>query len=175
MPTIKKTKTPRISIEFGFGSSSLGIILLAMQGPAVVNISLGDSKPDLLAAAQARFPVIRQAENNPAISAALDQVRHLLEQPTAEWTRPLDLQGTEFQRQVWAGISKIPVGQTVTYQQLASSIDRKSSVRAVASACGANPVAIVIPCHRVLRSDGGLGGYRWGIERKKELLLREAT
>lgn len=174
MPTNKKTKTPTISTEFDLGSSSLGQILLAMQGASVVRISLGDSETELLADARTRFPAIRQSKTNPAISKALEQLRCLLDQPTTQWTLPLDLQGTDFQKQVWAGISKIPTGQTVTYQQLASSIGRSSSVRAVASACGANPVAIVVPCHRVLRSDGGLGGYRWGVERKKELLLREA-
>ena len=171
----KKKKTPAISTEFDFGSSSLGKLLVATQGPSVVKISLGDDKTELLSDAQSRFPAIRQSKINPTILEALEQIERLLDQPTTAWTLPLDLQGTEFQKQVWAGIAKIPAGATVTYQQLASSIGRKSSVRAVASACGANPVAIVVPCHRVLRSDGGLGGYRWGVERKKELLLREAS
>ena len=174
MSAVKKTKTPAISTEFDFVSCSLGKVLLAMQAQSVVRISIGSTEKELLAVIQSRFPVIRQNKTNPAISGALEQLQRLLDQPATAWTLPLDLQGTEFQKQVWAGISKIPVGATVTYQQLASSIGRKSSVRAVASACGANPVAIVIPCHRVLRSDGGLGGYRWGVERKKELLLREA-
>jgi len=174
MPTIKKTQTPAIPTEFTFSSSSLGKVLLAMQGPSIVRISLGDSESELLADAQTRFSALRQSQTNPAISEALQHLERLLDQPTVGWKLPLDLRGTEFQKQVWAGISAIPVGTTVTYQQLANSIGRKSSVRAVASACGANPVAIVIPCHRVLRSDGGLGGYRWGVERKKELLRREA-
>lgn len=117
---------------------------------------------------------MRQAKNNSSITAATQQLQELLDRPTTQWTIPLDLQGTDFQKQVWAAISEIPAGQTVTYQQLAISIGRKSSVRAVASACGANPVAIVVPCHRVLRSDGGLGGYRWGLQRKQQLLAREA-
>ena len=174
MPESKKTKTPAFLTEFDFGSSSLGTIMLAMQGPSVVKISLGDCKTELLANAQTRFPKIRRSNASPAILEAFEQLERLLVQPDAAWTFPLDLQGTEFQKQVWAGISKIPVGKTMTYQQLATSIGRKSSVRAVASACGANPVAIVVPCHRVLRTDGGLGGYRWGVERKKELLQREA-
>ena len=174
MPTLKKSETPAISTEYGFGSSSLGKILLAMQGPAVVRISIGDTEKELLTNAQTYFPTIRENKTNPAISAALEQLNCLLDEPAGEWTLPLDLRGTDFQKQVWSGISKVPVGTTVTYQQLAISIGRKSSVRAVASACGANPVAIVVPCHRVLRSDGGLGGYRWGVDRKKELLRREA-
>ena len=173
MPAIKKTKTPAISTEFDFGSSSVGKILLAMQGPSVVRISLGDTENELLASARNHFPAIRQNKSSPAISEAIKQLQRLLDQPATAWTLPLDLHGTDFQKQVWSAIFKIPVGATVTYQQLATSIGRKSSVRAVASACGANPVAIVVPCHRVLRSDGGLGGYRWGVQRKKELLLRE--
>ena len=172
--SIKKTKTHAILTEFDFGSGPLGKILLAMQGPSVVRISLGDNENELLAVAQKHHPTIRQNKAHPAISRGLEQLQRLLDQPTATWTLPLDVQGTEFQKQVWAGISKIPAGATVTYQQLAVSIGRPSSVRAVASACGANPVAIVIPCHRVLRSDGGLGGYRWGVQRKKELLRRES-
>ena len=174
MPATKKTKTPSISAEFDFGSGLLGKILLAVEGPSVVRISLGDCENELLADARIHFPAISQNKDNPAISQALEQLQRLLERPTVTWTLPLDLQGTDFQKQVWAGISKIPAGATMTYLQLATSIGRKSSVRAVASACGANPVAIVVPCHRVLRSDGGLGGYRWGVERKKELLGREA-
>ena len=114
-----------------------------------------------------------QNKDSPAILQAIEQLQDLLAQPSATWKAPLDLQGTEFQKLVWSAIVKIPVGTTMTYQQLAISIGRKSSVRAVASACGANPVAIVIPCHRVLRSDGGLGGYRWGLQRKKALLALE--
>lgn len=174
MPANKKTKTTGILAQFDFVVRPLGTILLAMQGPAVVWISTGDSKTELLAAAKVRFPEMRQAKNNSSITAAIQQLQELLDRPTTQWTIPLDLQGTDFQKQVWAAISEIPAGQTVTYQQLAISIGRKSSVRAVASACGANPVAIVVPCHRVLRSDGGLGGYRWGLQRKQQLLAREA-
>ena len=174
MPAIKETKTCAISTEFDFGSGPLGRVLLAMQGPSVVRISLGDSENDLLADAQVRFSAIRQNKTSPIISAALERFQRLIDRPAEGWAWPLDLQGTDFQKQVWSAISKIPLGSTMTYQQLAIAIGRKSSVRAVASACGANPVAVVVPCHRVLRSDGGLGGYRWGVERKKELLLREA-
>ncbi len=174
MPQNKKAKTIAVLTEFDFISIPLGKILLAIQGQAVVWISAGDDEDELLAAAKVRFPVLCQTQNNPSISEAFKQLQELIDQPMAKWTLPLDLQGTEFQKQVWAAISEIPAGTTVTYQQLATAIGRKSSVRAVASACGANPVAIVVPCHRVLRSDGGLGGYRWGLQRKKQLLAREA-
>ena len=174
MPATKKTKTPPILTELDFGSSPLGDILLAVQGRSVVRISIGNNRKELLADARGHFPAIHQNGTNPAISEALEELQRLLDQPATQWTLPIDLQGTDFQKQVWAGISKIPPGATQTYLQLATAIGRKSSVRAVASACGANPAAIVVPCHRVLRSDGGLGGYRWGVDRKRELLVREA-
>ena len=145
-----------------------------MQGAAVVWVALGDSESELLAVARVRFPAMIQNENSPTIAQAIQQLQSLLDQPTSTWEAPLNLRGTEFQKLVWSAIAKIPVGTTMTYQQLAISIGRKSSVRAVASACGANPVAIVVPCHRVLRSDGGLGGHRWGLQRKKALLALEA-
>ena len=174
----KPTKIATDITEFDFASVGVGETsaktLLAMQGVAVVWVSLGDSESELLAAARVRFPSMVQNKNSPAILQAIQQLQGLLDQPTLTWKTPLDLQGTEFQKLVWSAIAKIPAGTTMTYQQLAISIGRKSSVRAVASACGANPVAIVVPCHRVLRSDGGLGGYRWGLQRKKALLALEA-
>ena len=177
MTVNKSTKVATVITEFDFASVGIGEIsdkiLLAMQGAAVVWVSLGDNESELLAAARVRFPTMLQNKNNPAISQAIQQLQGLLDQPTSTWNAPLDPQGTEFQKLVWSAIAKIPVGTTMTYQQLAISIGRKSSVRAVASACGANPVAVVIPCHRVLRSDGGMGGYRWGVQRKKALLALE--
>jgi len=177
MSVKKSTKAVSVATEFDFGSVRIGEIadkvLLAMQGSAVVWISLGDNESELLAAARVRFPAMLENKGSPAISQTLKQLQGLLAQPTSTWEAPLDLQGTEFQKLVWSAIAKIPVGTTMTYKQLAISIGRKSSVRAVASACGANPVAIVIPCHRVLRSDGGMGGYRWGVKRKKTLLALE--
>ena len=178
MPVNKSTKIATPITEFNFSKVGVGEIpdkiLLAMQGAAVVWVALGDSESELLAAARVRFPTMIQNKNSPAIAQAIQRLQNLLDQPTSIWDAPLDLQGTEFQKLVWSAIAKISVGTTMTYQQLAISIGRKSSVRAVASACGANPVAIVVPCHRVLRSDGGLGGYRWGLQRKKALLALEA-
>ena len=177
MSVNQSTKIATVATEFDFASAGVGdipdTILLAIQGSAVVWISLGDNESELLAAARVRFPAMLQNKNSPAIAQAIEQLQGLLAQPTSTWEIPLDLQGTEFQKLVWSAIAKIPVGTTMTYQQLATSIGRKSSVRAVASACGANPVAVVIPCHRVLRSDGGMGGYRWGVQRKKALLALE--
>ena len=177
MPVNQLTRSTTVTTEFDFASVEVGgipdKILLAMQGEAVVLVSLGNNESELLAAARVRFPAMLQNKNSPLIARAVQHLQNLLDQPKSTWETPLDLQGTEFQKLVWSGIAKIPVGTTMTYQQLAISIGRKSSVRAVASACGANPVAIVIPCHRVLRSDGGMGGYRWGVQRKEALLALE--
>lgn len=179
MPVTKPPKITTATTEFDFASVKAGKvagkILLAMQDSAVVWISLGDSEGGLLADAQVRFPTMRHNKNNSSISLAIKQLQTKLEQPASAWTVPLDLQGTDFQKQVWSAIAKIPVGTTMTYQQLAIAIGRKSSVRAVASACGANPVSVVVPCHRVLRTDGGLGGYRWGLQFKESLLALEAN
>lgn len=174
MPVSQKANKFAVSTEFDIASGSLGKILLAMQGQSVVKVSLGDCEDELLKDCQIRFPGMVQNKDHSYIPNAIKQLKLLLDQPATAWTLPLDLQGTEFQKEVWSAISRIPVGATATYQELAIAIGRKSSVRAVASACGANPVAIVVPCHRVLRSDGGLGGYRWGVQRKEELLLRES-
>ena len=99
----------------------------------------------------------------------------VVEQPRLGLDLPLDVQGTAFQQRVWQALRSIPAGQTVSYTQLAQRIGQPSASRAVASACAANPVAVAIPCHRVVRTDGSLSGYRWGVERKRALLLREAS
>jgi len=138
MSVNQSTKVATVATEFDFASAGVGdipdTILLAIQGSAVVWISLGDNESELLAAARVRFPAMLQNKNSPAIAQAIEQLQGLLAQPTSTWEIPLDLQGTEFQKLVWSAIAKIPVGTTMTYQQLATSIGRKSSVRAVASA-----------------------------------------
>ena len=109
-----------------------------------------------------------------ALNTTLNQTIAYLESPKKEFPLPLDIQGTVFQRQVWEALQQIPPGSTLTYTQLVQAIGKPKAVRAVASACAANKIAVVIPCHCVIRSDGSLGGYRWGIERKQILLALEA-
>jgi AraC family transcriptional regulator of adaptative response/methylated-DNA-[protein]-cysteine methyltransferase len=141
----------------------------------VCAILLGDEPAALVRELQDRF---RQAE---LIGADRDferrvaQVVGLVEAPGAGVDLPLDLRGTAFQRRVWAALRQIPAGETISYAALARRIGQPRAARAVAAACAANPVAVVVPCHRVVRTDGSLSGYRWGVERKRALLERERT
>ncbi len=122
-----------------------------------------------------RFPraVLRAADA--AFDKTVASVIGLVESPRQGLDLPLDIRGTAFQQRVWQALCEIPLGTTITYAELAARLGQPTAQRAVAQACGANPVAVVIPCHRVVRTDGGLGGYRWGIDRKDELLRREGA
>ena len=120
------------------------------------------------------FPKAKLQNNDPAFEAWIIQALMCLESPQRAAELPLDIQGTAFQRQVWAALQSIPPGSKRTYAQIANQIGKPKAVRAVAGACAANTIAVIVPCHRVVRSDGGLGGYRWGIERKQTLLEHEA-
>jgi len=122
-----------------------------------------------------KFPPAEFRESDPAFSELVAKVISIVESPRAEFALPLDLQGSAFQQQVWMALRDIPAGSTISYRNLAGRIGRPKAVRAVATACAANPVAVIVPCHRVIRSDGNLGGYHWGIERKRALLDREAA
>lgn len=150
-------------IHYATGQCSLGSILVARSERGVCAILLGDD--DL----RARFP---NATLVPDDGRALAEVIRHVDRPGNPHL-PLDIRGTAFQQRVWEALQQIPAGKTATYAQIAERIGKPTSVRAVASACAANPVAVVIPCHRVVRSDGELAGYRWGLERKRELLKRE--
>ena len=108
-----------------------------------------------------------------AMAEHVAQVIDKIEQPGEAFELPLDIQGTVFQHKVWQALRQIPPGATRTYREIAEALGQPTATRAVANACGANPVAVAVPCHRVVRTDGGLGGYRWGIERKRALLERE--
>lgn len=135
---------------------------------------LGDDDAALKAELQTLFPA---AQAQPADPAFLQRIRHVIasiDGRDAALSLPLDIQGTAFQQQVWQALRAIPYGETVSYQQLAKAIGKPNAVRAVASACGANKLAIVIPCHRVVRGDGSLSGYRWGVSRKAQILRRES-
>ncbi|MBE0486731.1 methylated-DNA--[protein]-cysteine S-methyltransferase [Marinobacter sp.] len=162
-------------IRYGTTGCSLGHLIVGWSDQGLCAIELGDSKEQLLALLQAHFPdqtlkptIEEHADDTARIAAFIDQPAGVLEQPLA----PV---GTPFQRRVWAALQTVPPGQTVSYSELANMIGKPKAVRAVASACGANRLAVVIPCHRVVRADGGLGGFHWGLERKQALLSREAT
>lgn len=158
------------TLFFSINECFLDFILVAKSATGVCAIMLGDHPDTLLDHLQARFPraILKGDQSCQHIAA------QLVAAPAAAFTEPLDIRGTVFQEQVWAAIKKIPAGATASYTDIARQMGAPKAVRAVAQACGANPVAIVIPCHRVVRQDGALSGYRWGVERKKILLQREA-
>lgn len=162
-------------IEFAIGESSLGAILVARSQRGVCAISLGDDAEALLRELQDRFPRAELIGGDALFERLVARVVGMIEQPNLGIDLPLDVRGTAFQQRVWQALRQIPAGQTASYAQVAQRIGSPKSVRAVAQACASNTLAVAIPCHRVVRSDGALSGYRWGVERKRELLLREGA
>jgi AraC family transcriptional regulator of adaptative response/methylated-DNA-[protein]-cysteine methyltransferase len=153
----------------------LGRVLVAATALGICAILLGDSVPALRRELKERFPRASFVEAPPEFAEALAQIARHVDEPGrgARLELPLDIRGTAFQRRVWEELRKIPPGSTASYGEVAKRIGRPQAVRAVAGACAANPIAVAIPCHRILGADGSLTGYRWGIERKKRLLERE--
>lgn len=162
-------------VSYTLTSCSLGRCLVAESARGICAILLADSDEQLLAELAQIFPRAQRTQGGEAFNARVAQVIRRLENADSPFTLPLDLRGTAFQLQVWQALRDIPPGETVTYQTLARKIGRPGAVRAVASACAANKLAIVIPCHRVVRGDGALSGYRWGTARKAQLLQRESN
>ncbi|MBP1180397.1 AraC family transcriptional regulator of adaptative response/methylated-DNA-[protein]-cysteine methyltransferase [Methylobacterium sp. PvR107] len=162
-----------IPMRFGVGACSLGAILVAATATGVCAILLGDEPDALVRDLQDRFPRAEIEGGDPAFETWMARVIGLVEAPGGGLDLPLDIRGTAFQQRVWEALRKIPVGSTASYAEIARAIGAPAAMRAVAQACGANPLAIAIPCHRVVRSDGALSGYRWGVARKRALLARE--
>jgi AraC family transcriptional regulator of adaptative response/methylated-DNA-[protein]-cysteine methyltransferase len=160
-------------IRFAVGQCSLGAILVAATEQGVCAITMGDDPEALVRDLQDRFPKAELGGGDAAFDAWVAQVVGLVEAPGQGLTLPLDVRGTAFQQRVWQALRGIPAGETASYATIAARIGRPAAVRAVAQACGANPLAVAIPCHRVVRTDGALSGYRWGVERKAALLTRE--
>lgn len=163
------------SIRFAIGECSLGSILVAASDKGVCAILLGDDPDALARDLQDRFPAARLAGGEPEFERWVARIIGFVEAPQLGLDLPLDIRGTAFQQRVWRALREIPVGSTASYADVAEQIGAPKSVRAVAQACGANPIAVAIPCHRVLRHDGAISGYRWGVERKRALLEREAA
>ncbi len=161
-------------IRFALGSCSLGEVLVAATEVGVCAILLGDDADALLRDLQDRFANAKLIGADPAFETMVAKVVGLIERPAAPLDLPLDIRGTAFQRRVWEALRAIPAGETRSYAELAAALGAPAAVRAAAGACAANPLAVAIPCHRVVRLNGGLSGYRWGIERKRALLAREA-
>ena len=162
------------TIRFALGECSLGSILVAASEKGVCAIQFGDDPDRLLRDLQDRFPKARLIGGDPSFEATVARVVGLVEAPAQDLDLPLDVRGTAFQQRVWQALREIPSGSTASYAEIAERIGRPKAVRAVAQACASNAIAVAIPCHRVVRTDGALSGYRWGVERKRALLDREA-
>ncbi|HLH90372.1 MAG TPA: bifunctional DNA-binding transcriptional regulator/O6-methylguanine-DNA methyltransferase Ada [Xanthobacteraceae bacterium] len=162
------------AIRFAVGECSLGTILVAATQKGVCAISFGDDPDALVRDLQDRFPTARLIGGDAEFEKLVAKVVGFVEAPgTEEFDLPLDVRGTAFQQQVWKALRKVPAGATATYTDIARRIGRPKAVRAVAAACAGNPVAVAIPCHRVVRLDGDVSGYRWGVARKRALLAKE--
>ncbi|WP_417449780.1 bifunctional DNA-binding transcriptional regulator/O6-methylguanine-DNA methyltransferase Ada [Kordiimonas sp.] len=163
-------------IHYGIQKCSLGFLLVAATGRGICAIQLGDNEDTLLDELRAEFPAAQLLPANETLDSWLVSVLSLVEdgKPTRQ-TLPLDIRGTAFQQQVWQALQDIPAGETATYAEVATAIGKPKAVRAVANACANNRLAVAIPCHRVVRSDGSLSGYRWGVGRKRKLLAREVS
>jgi len=175
-PARARQGAPGESIGYTLTDTSLGRLLVGTTARGVCLVVFGDSDEGLIAEAHRRFPRASLAPADGEHAEWVAALVRLIDAPADDAVAaqlPLDARGTVFQQQVWSALREIPAGQTVTYAQLARAIGRPTATRAVAQACGANPTAVVVPCHRVIGADGKLAGYRWGVERKRELLKRE--
>lgn len=173
-PTSYRAGGADTEIRFAVGECGLGSILVAQSGRGVCAILLGDDPDQLARDLQDRFPHARLLGGDAEFEQLVARVIGFVEAPGIGLELPLDVRGTAFQQRVWQVLRTIPAGQTISYTELAKRIGAPRAARAVAQACGANALAVAIPCHRVVRNDGGLSGYRWGVERKRALLATEA-
>lgn len=161
-------------MRFAVGECSLGSILVAASSKGIAAILFGEDPEALVHDLEDRFPNSNLIGGDRAFEDVMAKVVGLVEAPEIGLDLPLDVRGTAFQHRVWQALREIPVGTTATYREIAEKIGMPRAVRAVAAACAANKIAVAIPCHRVVRNDGSLSGYRWGVERKRRLLDREA-
>lgn len=173
-PTDFRAGGQRAAIRFATGVCSLGTVLVAATGKGVCAILLGDDAGELVRELEKRFPRAELIGGDREFERTVAQVVSFVEAPRLGLHLPLDVRGTAFQQSVWQALRAIPVGARASYSEIAERIGAPKAVRAVAQACAANSLAVAIPCHRVVRQDGGLSGYRWGVERKRALLEREA-
>ncbi|MNP08226.1 Bifunctional transcriptional activator/DNA repair enzyme Ada [compost metagenome] len=172
-PTDYRAAGQNNDIRFAVGQCSLGAILVAQSARGVCAILLGDDPQQLVCDLQDKFRRATLIGADQAFEQLIARVVGFIEAPALGLDLPLDVRGTAFQERVWQALRDIPFGSTASYADIAQRIGNPKAVRAVAQACGANNLAVAIPCHRVVRSDGNLSGYRWGVERKRQLLERE--
>ena len=174
VPSAFKNGGSGARIRYTIARCDLGWVLVAATEAGVCAIYVGSQPQDLAERLHTRFPKAASVEDDPDLAGWVGAVVAFLEAPQGGLDLPLDIRGTAFQRRVWMALRQIPVGATASYGEVAARIGQPTAARAVAQACAANELALVVPCHRVVRSDGRVGGYRWGTERKEWLLEREA-
>jgi AraC family transcriptional regulator of adaptative response/methylated-DNA-[protein]-cysteine methyltransferase len=173
-PTEYRSGGDKTTIKFAVGSCSLGDVLVAASEKGVCAVLLGDDADALVRDLQDRFPGAHLIGGDKEFERMAAFVIAAVEAPGSDLNLPLDIRGTAFQHRIWTALRDIPAGSTASYADIARKIGQPKAVRAVAQACGANALAVIIPCHRVVRNDGSLSGYRWGVERKRALLEKEA-
>lgn len=161
------------AVRYAFGATSLGTVLVAATQSGLCHVAFGSAEEELLDGLRRRLPRARLCHAPGELADWTAQLAAFVERPAGRLALPLDVAGTVFQRRVWKALAEVPPGQTISYGELARRIGSPGAARAVGAACGANPVAVVIPCHRAVGSSGRLTGYRWGVERKAALLGRE--
>jgi AraC family transcriptional regulator of adaptative response/methylated-DNA-[protein]-cysteine methyltransferase len=161
------------TVRYAIVPTALGQALVAATERGICMTALGDDRASLEADLRRRFPAAEFAAADDTLADWAERVAGFITDPSEQPDLPLDIRGTAFQAQVWRALQKIPPGRTATYSEIAATLGRPRAVRAVAQACASNKLALLVPCHRVIRSDGDLAGYRWGVERKRALLARE--
>lgn len=174
-PSAYRQGGARTAIRFAVGECSLGSILVAQSEKGICAVLLGDDPSALLRDLQDRFPRAELIGGDNNFEKVAGRVVGFVDAPNADFDLPLDIRGTAFQKRVWRALSKIPPGETVTYSDIAKHIGLPKAARAVGNAVGANALAVIIPCHRVVKMDGSISGYRWGIARKRALLKKESA
>jgi AraC family transcriptional regulator of adaptative response/methylated-DNA-[protein]-cysteine methyltransferase len=172
---MKSVVRKNTAIKYAVSRCSLGAILVAASEKGVCAILLGDQAAPLVQNLHERFPASELVAAGGQLDRLVAKVIRFVEAPNGGLDIALDTRGTAFQQRVWLALQDIPAGSTASYTDIASRIGAPKSVRAVAQACAANAIAVAIPCHRVVRNDGALSGYRWGVERKRALLAREGA
>lgn len=161
------------TIWYAWGASTLGSFLVAISNQGVVALEFGNEDGSLVQDLKNRFPDASLVTDAVVMDAVVGKVVGLIENPASETTLVADLRGSEFERRVWEVLQRIPVGETTTYGDLASELGIPGKAQDVGAACGANTIAVIVPCHRVVKKDGTVSGYRWGVKRKLALLRRE--
>jgi AraC family transcriptional regulator, regulatory protein of adaptative response / methylated-DNA-[protein]-cysteine methyltransferase len=174
-PSAYRNGAKGVTIRFAVEKCYLGWVLIGATSRGICTIEFGDTADALIQQLHTRFPFAELIGNDSTFDAWVTQVLTFIEAPQRGFHLPLDVKGTAFQRRVWTALQNIPVGTKISYKEIAALIGRPKAVRAVAQACASNPVAVAIPCHRVVASNGSLNGYRWGVARKRAMLEHEAN